>query len=182
MHKTLKTFIKEIISIVFGILIALYINNWNEDRKDQNYIDTISKAIQKELVETDDDITKKLEQQHSLMDTIRFYAGNDQITIDQILKKADGIYVPSIRLNAWKAIANSKIELLDYDRISTLADIETQKELIDLKAQKLIDFVYENYGETTEDKKIFMSIILNEVINTEISLQQDVQKMIEYQD
>lgn len=179
MNSTIKGFIKEIVPIIVGILIALYINNWNEDRKDQDYIDRISESLNKELVETDEDITKVLVKQRVLMDSIQFYANNDQISIDVVLRKANGIHIPTIKMNSWKAISNSKIELMEYDKVSTLADIEEQKDLLRMKSGKLIDFIYSNFKETSPDKKAFMNIMMREIVSTEISMQADIQKIIE---
>ena len=178
MKKIIKAFFKEIVPIIVGILIALYINNWNEDRKDKNYIDQISTSIQNELTESHKDIDKKLVQQKTLIDSLNFYLNDNQVALDEIINKARGIYIPKIRINSWKAISNSKIELMDYEKVSTLADIEEQKELLLMKAEKLIDFIYSNYKETGKDKKEFMIIMMSEVISTEKSLQEDIGEII----
>ena len=39
MKKGIKTFLIEISTIIVGILVALFINDWNDDRKDKAYID-----------------------------------------------------------------------------------------------------------------------------------------------
>ncbi|NJB72427.1 hypothetical protein GGR42_002918 [Saonia flava] len=178
MKKIIKAFFKEIVPIIVGILVALYINNWNEDRKDKNYINRISTSIQNELTESHDDINIKLVKQNTLIDSLKFYSKDNQISLDKIIKKADGIYIPKIRINSWKAISNSKIELMDYQKVSTLADIEEQKDLLQMKAEKLIDFIYSNYKETGKEKKEFMIIMMSEVISTEKSLQEDIRKII----
>ena len=178
MKKIIKAFFKEIVPIIVGILVAMYINNWNEDRKDKNYINRISTSINKELTETNNDILEKLVKQRILIDSLVFYLKDNQISLDKIIRKSRGIYIPTIKINSWKAISNSKIELMDYDKVSTLADIEEQKDLLRIKAQKLIDFIYSNYKETGEDKKQFMKIMMSEIISTEISLQKDIEKII----
>lgn len=68
MKKNIKTFIKELVTIIAGILIALGINNWNENRKDKNYINQISALINQELAETNIDVTEKIEIQKSFID------------------------------------------------------------------------------------------------------------------
>lgn len=68
---------------------------------------------------------------------------------------------------------------MDYDKVSALADIEEQKEILRIKSEKLIDFIYSNYKETGEDKKEFMMIMMKEIMSTERSLQEDIVKIIE---
>lgn len=178
MKKLLYHIVKEIIPVVAGILIALYINNWNEDRKDRNYMQRIRTSIDKELKASSKDIEEKLVRQKSLIDTLHFYRDYNQVSIDQVLKKAQGIYIPTIRINSWKAISRTKIELMDYERLTALADIEEQRNLLQLKAQKLLDFVYSNYRSTQANDKEFMSIIMREIMSTEQSLIKDISSII----
>ncbi|MFK8057987.1 MAG: hypothetical protein AB8F78_17805 [Saprospiraceae bacterium] len=178
MEKTIKDFIKEIVPIVVGILVALYINNWNEERKDQNYIDRISTSLNKELSESNDDITEKLVQQRTLIDSLDFYLSDDKVSIEDVTRKAKGVYIPTIKMHSWKAISNSKIELMEYEKVSTLADIEEQKSLLRLKSEKLLDFIYANFKNTTTEQKEFMKISMGEIISTELSVQKDIEKVL----
>lgn len=71
MNKYINPFLKEIIPIIVGILIALNINNWNENRKEKEYISQISSSIKKELAETHKDIDEILSSQKSFIDNKR---------------------------------------------------------------------------------------------------------------
>ena len=130
MKKYIKTFFKEISPVIIGILIALYINNWNENKKDEKYISQILSSMDKELKESNDDIKKKIPQQRTLIDTLNFYKKNDSISILDVMMKVNGIQMPQIRISSWKAISNSKIELLEYDRVSASVNIEEQKDIL----------------------------------------------------
>jgi len=48
--KYMRYAIGEIVLVVIGILIALQINNWNEERKDKEKTNHLFKEAQKELV------------------------------------------------------------------------------------------------------------------------------------
>lgn len=178
MKKYTKTFLKEIVPVVIGILIALYINNWNEDRKDEQYISQIYSSIDKELSETSEDITSKILIQKSFLDTIDFYLENDKISLLDITLKAEGINIPSIKINSWKAISRSKIELMEYNKVSALANIEEQKEILKMKTEKFADFVYLNTDETGKNKKELMKIMMLDIIHTEIPIQIEIEKII----
>jgi hypothetical protein len=60
MKKAIKSysiqFFKEIIPVVAGILIALFIDNWNAERKDKAYIEQVFSTIHSELKETNEAI------------------------------------------------------------------------------------------------------------------------------
>lgn len=96
--------------------MALWINNWNETRKDKNYLQQITSASNKELSETNLDLIEKLALQKSFVDSIDAYLVDDKISLLEITIKAEGIYMPIIKINSWKSISNSKIELMDYEK------------------------------------------------------------------
>jgi hypothetical protein len=175
MKKNIKALIKEIFPIIVGILIALWINNWNETQKDKKYINQISSSINKELTETTEDIIDNIAIQKSLIDTLDFYKKDDKISIFDILMKVNGIQIPTIKINSWKAISNSKIELMEYDKVSTLANIEEQKEILKMKSQNLMNFIYPNTRETVIDKKELLKLMMLDIISTEITIQKQIE-------
>ena len=73
MDQNIKKFLKDMIPVLTGVLLALWINNWNENRKNTNYINQISSSISKELKETNEDIIKELSFQKRLIDSLNFY-------------------------------------------------------------------------------------------------------------
>ena len=115
--------------------------------------------------------------QRLLVDTLDFYANDTRISLLDIVRKNNGIYIPSIKINSWKAISNSKIELMEYDKISALANMEEQKETLKAKSDRFSDFVYSNPKETGKDKKEFMKILMLDIIGTEVSLQELIRKV-----
>ena len=124
MKNYLKGLIKEMIPVLLGVLLALWINNWNENRKDRKYINNFYLSLKKEFRDTDEEITKKLPYQKVLLDTLEVYKNDETISLLEVVEKANGVNGPNIKLNYWKALSNSKIELLEYNRLSILADIE----------------------------------------------------------
>ena len=175
MKSKIKALIKEVFTIIVGILIALWINNWNETRKDKKYINQISASIDKELGETTEDIIDKIAIQKSLIDSIDFYKKDDKVSILNIVMKATGIHIPSIKINSWKAISNSKIELMEYNKVSTLANIEEQKELLKIKSINLMNFIYPNIKETGTDKKELFKLMMLDIISTEETIQKQIE-------
>ena len=75
------------------------------------------------------------------MDTLNFYLEDDKTSIHDITLKADGIHMPKIKMNSGKAMSCSKIELIPNEKISTLANIEMQKEEQFLQAEKMMDYI-----------------------------------------
>ena len=172
MKQTIKHFLKEIIPIIVGILVALYINNWNEERKNEEYMKQISSSIRNELKEANKEITEKIPNQKSLIDTLNYYMSDNKISLFDIIVKNNGIRTPIIKMNAWKAISNSKIELLKYDKMTVLADIESEKGIMNQKLDKLLTLVYANLNETEKNKKFVLKVMLKDIISTENGIQE----------
>lgn len=178
MKKYIKILIKEIVPIIIGILIALYINNWNETSKNSKYINQIFSSMNKELRESIEDIEKKIPQQKTLIDTLNFYKNKNQVSIFDIMMKVNGIQGPKIRINSWKAIASSKIELLEYSKISSLSNIEDLKELLHSKMQYLMNILYPSIKDKTSAKKELIMLLMQDIIVTEISIQEEIERYL----
>ncbi len=178
MKKNTLQFIREMLPVFTGILIALFVNNWNEERKNEEYLDKIYINIKKELTETHKEILKKEKLQKKLLDTLNNYLNNKN-TLFEVLTKGDGIYLPNIRMNSWKAISNSKLELLDYKKLIDLSNIEEGKELFKLKSNMLANFTYSNMNSHEKEKKEVFKILLKDVTSTQKGLKMRIEKIID---
>lgn len=167
-------FIKEIVPVIAGILIALFIDNWNSERKDKAYLKQIFSTVNSELKESKEEIKNIVPQQESLVDSIDFYSKNKNATVLDIVQKSKGIYIPQIKINAWKSISSSKIDLIDYQKITKLSYIEEQKETLSNKSDYLMSFLYNNLNETNKNKKQTLKMILMDIIQTEKTIQKAI--------
>lgn len=174
MKKTFLKIIKDIIPVIIGIWIALLTNNCNENRKDKSYLNKIFSSIEEELAETKTDIDKTLIKQKSLLDTISYYINDDKISLLEIALKTNNVKVPLIKTSSWKAISNTKIELIDYNNVKILTNIEEKKKVFEMKVEKLLDFLYDNPDSTNKTKKVLMKIMIMDIIYTE----NDIKKQI----
>jgi hypothetical protein len=84
-----KYAIGEIILVVIGILIALSINNWNENRKTSAQVKNILSALHSDLVQDTILITKKLPgiaEQYQFNESIRARVAATNATLDTLIK------------------------------------------------------------------------------------------------
>lgn len=177
MKKYVKGFFKEIIPVIAGILIALWINNWNESRKDRKYVEKVYSSIKKDLTETDRKIDEMMKKQQILADTLNKYK-NNKLTLLQVVIKGKGFSAPTVRTSSWKALSNSKIELLEYNKIATLSNIDDGSDLLKLKIQYFMDYLYKNISKTEKEKKEELGLYLSEIMATEKDLKGEIKKII----
>ena len=176
--KQLNYIIKETVPVIIGILIALFINNWNEDRKDKKYLNQIFASIEKELEESLIDIERVIPKQMASADSIQTYLNNEEVSIYDILTRANGVHAPRIKTNAWNAIANSKIELISYDKLSALADIEERKENLRWRLEKQMDFMSQNIEKTDKAKKEMLLMTIFDMVGAEKQLQSAIEEVL----
>lgn len=176
--KQLKYIIKETVPVIIGILIALFINNWNEDRKNKKYLNQIFSSIEKELEESLMDIERVIPKQMASTDSIQKYLNNEEISIYDIITRANGVHAPKIKTNAWNAIANSKIELIAYDKLSALADIEERKENLKWRLEKQMDFMFQNMEKSDKPKKEMLMMTILDMVGAEKELQSAIEEVL----
>ena len=168
----------EIILVVIGILIALSINNWNENRKNKKYLNQIFSSIENELEESNKDIERVLPIQLASVDTIDVYLNNEKVTLYGIMMRANGIQKPAIKTNSWNAIANSKIELIEYEKLSALSDIVERKENLDYRIDKQAEYILQNFEKSDKNKKVILKMLILDIVNAEKELQSKIEALI----
>lgn len=170
-----KYFIKEIIPVTAGILIALSIGNWNQHKKEQKYVKEIFSLIDSELDDTDKGIEEVIPLQEAFIDTLQYYSHDKDVSILQAVQKASGIYIAPIKTNAWSTFSNAKLELVDYQLIVPLSNIVEQKEILNSKSTTLTNFINDNLNETEKGRKEILILNMRDVIGTEKVIQKLIQ-------
>ncbi|WP_136666926.1 hypothetical protein [Flavobacterium sp. H122] len=168
-------FIKEIIPVIAGILIALFIDNWNSERKDKIFVNQVYSTISNELKESKNDINAIIPQQDSLITVLELNSNDKKTTILDIVMKSKGIYIPQIKTNAWKSVSNTKIDLIDFKKIISLSNIDELKETLKNKTVYLMNFLYSNIHKTDKENKQTLKMLLMDIMQTEKSLLQNIE-------
>jgi hypothetical protein len=151
--KYFKYAIGEIVLVVIGILIALQINNWNEERKTNDTINGIYTIIKSDLeadVKTIDWLLTIEKKQDSLFKRVI----NKEMTYDDYVNCSPCTSIlggfPDIRLNTRglklleenSAFLNSNQDSLSFSVIDFYAYFNTE---IDVALQEVAKDFYENY-------------------------------------
>ena len=176
--KQLTNLVREIISVIIGILIALVINNWNEERKDQEYLDQIFASITKELKESHLELETEIPKQMALLDSLDSNLNNEDKSIYEIVLSADGIHSPQIKTNSWNALSSTKIELIDYEKLSKLAGIEEWKGNLENRTEKLLEYLFQNFESTERQKKEIAKFMVYDIISSEKRFQNTIQDVL----
>jgi hypothetical protein len=168
--KVLRKIFIEMIPVILGVLIALFINNWKQTLDDQKFLKKIYSSVEREMELNLNEFSTLLPIQYALIDSLNYWKSNKEVSLIEALQKTNGLQIPTVKNTAWNSFLNSKLELIDFEVVSILTDVEEKKEVMNIKTEKLMDFVLNNTDSSdSRDKKILIIHLLN-LINSEKGL------------
>ena len=153
--KYFKYAIGEVVLVVIGILIALSINNWNENRKLENNKQNLMQALKQEFQINKKELEERLAGQHKhnsqLNRLVNYSAGSIELPIDSIRHYAANLFYPAklSMLNSVleEAISAGKFEMLSdslKQKISLIKDFTKSRNEINENSS---GFIYDNNKE-----------------------------------
>ena len=148
--KYFKYAIGEIILVVIGILIALSINNWNENRKKSNLQATLTKSIKEDLkadVIYLDHFTKKVDSSFQLLRNQSQYVNRISYSTDSLvhfLKNDINIYIVQ-----FQGFNNTTYESIKTSGQLDVLDASLKKQLYELYISQSAS--QENYISSRDD-------------------------------
>ena len=146
--KYFKYAIGEIVLVVIGILLALQINNWNEERKENLKEQAILKRLVKEFKSNRKQLLEKIESRNDINQNcnrlLTFYTAPENAQLDSIL-----MYLGSIVPTTYDPIQNDlvksgSIEIVRSEELKQLL-INWSTDVIQLKE---VEQMYLRYYET----------------------------------
>ena len=117
--------IGEIILVVIGILIALSINNWNEQMKENEHEQIILNRLQKEFDSNKKQLYQKIEIRNKVIknciDLLNYYDNPETATLDSLIKKQSRLITPATFDPVKNDLVSSgNIEILKNEQLKQL--------------------------------------------------------------
>jgi len=163
--------IGEIVLVVIGILIALSINNWNENRKNQNLVSIYKSELVNDLLLDVSHFKNHLSlatKENERIDSIRTILQNPNCNIDtlnKIIKKG----LTFIRKEPYIMVASTEFPIVSNNTFLSLQNSGQNTLLENELQEKLISF----YGYTKK-----YSFMINEIIGNKNELYFDFIKSV----
>jgi uncharacterized protein YoxC len=158
------------IPVILGVLIALLINNWKESSENKRYLQRALDSMEKEVEESKTSVEEVLERHNIVIDSLVEHLENEDLSMREVFENAGGVQYPFIKNIALRFFVGGKVELIDYELISQMTDLEEAKRLLDNKFDKMMDFVYENMEKNDAQSKTLVLIHLSNVMDSESQL------------
>jgi hypothetical protein len=164
---TVKKILIDMVPVFLGVIIALFLNNWKENLDNQRFLERVFSAIEQEMSGNLQDLNAVLPRQQAFLDTLERYLDNPKITISEVLSKTRGLQAATIRTTSWYALRNSKIELIDFQTLAYLTEIDETKQLLKLKLDKLMDFLIRNSESASPAMKKLLLMQVQNIMDSE---------------
>lgn len=140
----LKKVLADIVPVLVGILLALFINQFQQSRAEKAYIRNSVRSIILENEENIKEIEYALKRQAVFIDTLQNYLNDDEISLSEVLSRARGVYSPDLKSTTWKfLVQDSKHTLVSYEFINRLAEIEKYEVLVNRYNVKIGDIIFQ---------------------------------------
>jgi len=161
--RRVRKWINEMIPVLAGVLIALFLNNWNQNRINHNFIDQAFVSIKNDLFENKKEFDKIIPEHYVLKDSLNHYIEVDSVTLVDIFNKVRGFRMVNVKNTAWKSFMNNPNQnLVDYEIISHLTNIDEDKETLNLQTKNVMDNFY--HMDDSRKKKENFLLILEDLI------------------
>jgi len=177
--RSVLSFLREILIVVIGILVALFINNWNEELRQERIIEKTLSAIGEEIRESRSELEPLVEKHTRTVDSLALSMDDESKTLLAVFTSLEGLQVPEIKNIGLRFFITSYADLVNYELISDLSEIEFLSRLLDQKVNRLTDLIYDHLHDTDRDSKFKVSILISDVLDTEKGLIEPYDKFLE---
>lgn len=171
----------EVVLIVFGILIALQINNWNENRKDRNKEVVLLNQLHQEFSNDLNQLKDKIKQRNNIIYSckkILEYVDNDKLdshdSIVYFLQRS--VFIPTFNTSSRDFFSARNVSLLQNDSLRVLLAnwpsqvdqlVEEEQQWVDYRDNHYLKFLTDNfqvrniYNGIQEDLEMMRTVFLD---------------------
>lgn len=114
-----------------------------------------------------------------LLEILENEMDNSEQSLGDLVSSSGGFQVASIKNVSLRFFISNKAELLEFQVISQLLDIEAQTELLSDKIERLGDFSYNRINDTTQETKLNFAYLVANVLDSEQSLLESYSRFLE---
>lgn len=162
--------LQEVSIVVTGVLIAVSIGNYKENFENEKYVEKTLLAIENEIELSQIEIDTVLSRHIKLYEILENDLGNNKQTLGELISSSGGFQIASTKNVSLRFFISNKAELLEFQLISQLLDIELMTEMLADKIKLMGDFAYDNVNLGNDEVKIKFTYLLANVIDGEQTL------------
>tara|TARA_R110002050_G_scaffold257059_2_gene396171 strand:+ start:618 stop:1202 length:585 start_codon:yes stop_codon:yes gene_type:complete len=168
--KGILYFLREVSIVVIGVLIAVSIGNYKESEDNAQYLEKTLIAIENEIEISQIELDTVLKRHIRLYEILESEIGENDQSLGELVSGSGGFQVASIKNVSLRFFVSNKAELLEFELISQLLEIELMTGMLSDKIKLMSDFVYDHVNEGNDEVKIKFAYLLANIIDGEQTL------------
>lgn len=161
-----KKIILDFIPAFLGVLVALILSNWNEQRKENEFIEKSIISIYNDNKTNLERIELQLTHLENHLDTFDHYK-NTSLSIMDLIVKNNGITTNEYIQTGWNILENSKLVTnIDYELLTLLSHNSKAIELWSHYRNRISNIIYNSLESSESSDKTRFLILLNDADNS----------------
>lgn len=176
--KQVKYFLQEIIIVVIGVVIAVSIGNYKDKIDNENYVKKTLIAVEKEIKLSQIEVDSVLQKHNRLIESLENALDNNDQALGELIGTLGGVQFPTIKNISLRFFISNKADLVDFELISKLLEIEDQTNVLSDKMKRLADFAYQHINDQDRETKISFAYLLSDVIDSEETLMESYNNFV----
>ena len=133
----------ELVTVIAGILIALFVNGIQEKRADKKNLDETLHALSLEFDKNRDNIKSKSHRIQRFRDTLEFYEKDASLSIYDLTVKSPGLTLVDLYTTNWQVtLSTNSLRLINFETITLLSEIEAKHNELKEQGQILTSLLY----------------------------------------
>ncbi|MEL6558548.1 MAG: hypothetical protein AAFQ94_10210 [Bacteroidota bacterium] len=170
-------YFKEVTIVVIGVLIAVSIGNYKENLDNKEYLRKTLEAIENEILTSQVEIDTVLSRHMALLEKLE--SSDIQMTLGEFISSSGGFQVALIKNISLRFFISNKAELLEYEIIAQLFEIEQSTKILSDKIDRLAGLAYDHINDNDEEVMMKFYYLLSDVIDSEQSLLESYSEFLE---
>lgn len=165
----IKSYLKELVIVTVGVLIALLISNFNENSQARKYHKASVETVKNEIISNYSSLESTIENQEALLDTITKYT-DAPLGVTELFLKADGLQIATLKNSGLEFYSKNKINSIDPDILTYLINMNNLSKFVNTKVEKMMSYVYQNPFVTSVESKKVLAFYLHDILESETQL------------
>ena len=147
----------EFIAAFMGVLIAMFVSNWEQDRTEKKFIKKSISSICLDNRQNLINLDLQLQSLEKQLDTFAVYKKDEHLSLVKVISKNRGLELFPLQDGGWQILERSNlIHRMDYDITSTLQTLDDQMQTVIDKRNRAKDILYQHtYDTSSKQKKTF---------------------------
>ena len=175
LYRTLAKFGFELLTIIAGILIALFVNNVRERNQDRAVLSLTLNSLTREFDENIENINKMQARLERFRDTLSFYENNTKLSIYDLTTRAPGLGTSELHTTNWQAtLSSNSLRLLDFETVNILSKIDSKHQELKDESATLVSIIYSPALYRSDEEGYRYRKILGDWINSYLSNEREL--------